>query len=469
MNKNIPFYFIIISVFIAVVSVSLLSDGMFMDGLYYATISKNLANGHGSFWNLHFTKTLHYNFYGHPPLAMVLQSFFFKIFGNTILTERLYSIIMCVITGYIIVAIWKNLAPEKQKPLAWIPLLLWLSVPVVLWGYANNMLENTMTVFVTLSVLFLIKSMQKHRFLNLFTAGIFLFAGFLTKGFVALFPWSFLFLFWIIAKKISFKRCITDSLFFIIATIFPLVIIYFFNHKGIDFLYNYINKQVIGSINNTVTVDSRFFIIQKLFKELIPAISVIICFLIIMRIKRIKSANNNLRTFVFLFVFGLTGVLPITISLKQSGFYILAVYPFFSIALALLIAPHLSRIYAKINTQTKTFRLITVFSIILLCASIVFASLQTKKTGRDNDMLHDIYILTEIIPQDSIIGITPNLHDSWSLHGYFARLKNISLDAKKIYKHKYFITTNDKKDKIPGNYTLVDTGTKKYVLFCKDD
>ena len=61
-----------------------------MDGLYYATIAKNLANGLGSFWQLYFTE-LDGVFYGHPPLAMGLQSILFSIFGDSIYIERAYS------------------------------------------------------------------------------------------------------------------------------------------------------------------------------------------------------------------------------------------------------------------------------------------------------------------------------------------------------------------------------------------
>jgi len=63
------------------------SDGMFLDGVYYATISKNLSNGIGSFWNLCFSESSGV-FNGHPPLAMGLQSIFFSLFGESIYIER---------------------------------------------------------------------------------------------------------------------------------------------------------------------------------------------------------------------------------------------------------------------------------------------------------------------------------------------------------------------------------------------
>ena len=40
-----------------------------MDGLMYSAISKNLANGIGTFWNPYLSETLFPEFHEHPPLV----------------------------------------------------------------------------------------------------------------------------------------------------------------------------------------------------------------------------------------------------------------------------------------------------------------------------------------------------------------------------------------------------------------
>ncbi|MDR1182885.1 MAG: hypothetical protein LBL13_13005, partial [Bacteroidales bacterium] len=72
-GKTIFFYFFVAGVCLIIISPHALSDGMFMDGLIYSTIAKNMANGLCSFWEPHFTTTCHANFYEHPPLAFGLQ------------------------------------------------------------------------------------------------------------------------------------------------------------------------------------------------------------------------------------------------------------------------------------------------------------------------------------------------------------------------------------------------------------
>ncbi|MCD4773130.1 MAG: glycosyltransferase family 39 protein, partial [Bacteroidales bacterium] len=269
--KYLPFYLIVISLFILIVGPSLFSDGMFMDGLLYAAISKNLANNLGSFWDLHLTNTLYPHFHEHPPLAFGIQSLFFKLFGESIFVERFYSFITFIITGWIITRIWKKITNSRFHSLVWLPLLFWILIPLVTWAAANNMLENTMMIFTSLSVLFILKSLDSKRLLYLSLSGLMLFLGFLTKGFVALFPLSMMFWIFIIKRNINCKRFLIDTFVLCIATLAPLLIIYLISPESIDSLTAYFNKQIVGSLKNIQTVDSRFYILWRLFNELIPA------------------------------------------------------------------------------------------------------------------------------------------------------------------------------------------------------
>lgn len=46
---------------------------MFVDGVTYAAIARNLAQGNGSFWSPFYTATLYPQFFEHPPLGFALQ------------------------------------------------------------------------------------------------------------------------------------------------------------------------------------------------------------------------------------------------------------------------------------------------------------------------------------------------------------------------------------------------------------
>ena len=133
------------------------SNGMFLDGLIYSTVSRNMADGLGTFWNPHFTSTLLSDFHEHPPLAFGIQSIFFTILGESRYVDKLYSVITVVISGYVILKIWKTLGYKN----GWFPMLIWLVTPTVFWASYNNLLENTLTIFTSLSILFYLKNIVR--------------------------------------------------------------------------------------------------------------------------------------------------------------------------------------------------------------------------------------------------------------------------------------------------------------------
>jgi 4-amino-4-deoxy-L-arabinose transferase-like glycosyltransferase len=159
---------------------------MFLDGLIYSTVSKNLADGLGTFWNPHFTTTLMPEFHEHPPLAFGIQSVFYTFLGESRYIDKFYSLFTVAIVGYIILRIWKTLGYKY----GWFPLFIWLMTPTVFWASYNNLLENSLTIFTSLSILFYLKNQESKKYYFIFLSGFMLALGFLTKGFVAFYPWT---------------------------------------------------------------------------------------------------------------------------------------------------------------------------------------------------------------------------------------------------------------------------------------
>ena len=54
-ESKAAFYLFTAGIFLIIYSPALLSDGMFMDGLIYSVVARNLALEDGSFWNLSFS------------------------------------------------------------------------------------------------------------------------------------------------------------------------------------------------------------------------------------------------------------------------------------------------------------------------------------------------------------------------------------------------------------------------------
>lgn len=436
-NKQIPFFTVTIALFIGIISPNMFSDGMFIDGLLYATISNNLAQGMGNFWDLFLTHTLYPHFHEHPPLAFGIQSLFFKIFGNSFYIERIYSFSTFIITGYIITRIWYKVTKPIFHKLAWLPLFFWILIPLVTWAAPNNMLENTMMIFTSLSVLFFIKSIENERVIHLVISGSMMSLAVLTKGLVALFPLSLVLWYFVFSTDRNFIRLIFNSIIILIAIVLPFILLFIIFPESFGSLLAYYEKQIIGSISNIKTVDSRFFIVFRLLTELLPTI--ILVFIIWLFSIKEKMVNYREKWFLIFFSVGLSGVIPIMISMKQSGFYILATFPLFSIAFSILILNNVSFLIEKINFNSKRFEIFRYTSYLLLLLSITLNLLHFNKIGRDKNKIIDVKRIISTVSKNATIAIHPKLRSDWSLHGYFQRYGYVSLDSDTSKTHKYIL------------------------------
>lgn len=467
------FYLFVGFGFLAIAGGSLFSEGMFVDGLLYATIARNMAEGLGNFWQPHLSETLFSNFYEHPPLALGIQSIAFQLFGDSIYVERCYSLATFLVAGFVVVKIWTNLTDNWRS--GWLPLLLWTTVNTATWATANNMLENTMTIFVLLAFLFFQKSTEKHSNVWLLLSGVSLALAFLTKGPFGLYIWVAPALYWVFYRKSSMLKAAYQTIILVFSTVLPLMALYVFVPAAQNNFYQYFNKQVVKSIDSVVTVNSRFAIVGDLFSNSIIALLFAILVFIVAKRSGINRAmfTKNLRTTWLFLSIALCGVLPIMISLKQRGFYILSVFPFVAIGLAYWIYPILKPQLALINPKSTIFRVFKITTLALILFSISNAFTATKKVGRDEALIADTKKVLEVVGRNSTLNICPEMYDWWSAHGYFARYGNISLDAKSQENQAYYLAKKGCKTKFnSSNYQLLSVGLQLfdlYVLIAADD
>lgn len=444
-----------VGLFFVLISPAFLSDGMFMDGLYYATISKNLAEHFGTFWAPEFTETNPWG-YGHPPLAFLFQSIPFHI-SKSLLVAKIYSVCTYLCCGLLMYWICRELDMKRHH--FWFVLVLWITVPLVSWGATNNLLENTMAVFVLLSVIFYLKSLKTKRFLMLACAGLMLFLAFLTKGFTGLYPLAFPAICWLFVRNTTFKDMVIDTFVILLFMTLPFVLIWFFNPAAQHFFKKYFTFQIVRSIQSVQTVDSRFYIVFRFFREMIlPIVIVGSILLIAVRQKVFKdslSSTRNRWALAFLFL-TLAGVLPIMISLKQSSFYILTVFPLISIGLGLFAESFLENISLGLKFKTVC-RVLTICVIIAAIGANVFFA---GKIGRDKELLTDIYALLPEMEEHDVITINNDLIVNYSAGAYFYFLKKVSLDP--YNHHEYLLCTQPVDD---PNYELYRKAPNDLLLY----
>lgn len=472
-SKTIPFWlFTIASIFILTIS-QLIQDGVFMDGMLYISVSKNLADGMGNFWEPHFSKTVMPVFREQPPLYFGMLAVLFKIFGSSMYVERLYCFICFGITLIYIHKIWRSIF-AKDKTIAsnsWLPILFFSSIPVAFWAYANHVEETVMTMFATMSVYYLSKALFEREkiILNIIIAGVCVFLSSLTKGIQGMFPIAGVFFYWIAKKDFTFKQNVIYSLLLVITPFAIYGILFLIDPHIYDVLKMYLENRLGIAFKGTMhnTTDNRFEIMIRLFTELIPMFALMLIFFVWnKKWKNNDSSSTFHKTEVLWFLLiGFSGSIPLMSTLEQRGFYLLTSLPMFALAGASAIANSVTGITEKINTTTLGFKNVKWAMLIVLTGSIVYTATCIGKTKRDKEMLTDIYTLGTIIPRGEIIGIPLDMWEKWNFQTYMVRYNYISLDGTG-QKNKYFAIAKElPKTLVPEGYELYSLKTEYLDLY----
>lgn len=466
LDKHHYFFLFVAFLFVGIVSVELFSDGMFMDGLWYACISRNMAEGSGTFWSPHFSKAYLNEFYQHPPLALGLQSVFFYIFGDSIFVERFYSLFTFGIVAYLMVQIWKELSGDAKS--GWIPLFFWVIIGTVAWCAKNNMLENTMSIFVCASVLFYLKSQKDKRFLWIFLTGFSLTLGLLSKGFVCLYVWGLPFFYFLIKRRQNFIQMSLDTIGIIAFTILPLLILFYTVPEVQNNMSKYFEYQVLGSFENEVTVESRFAIVEKFIGAVMPSllIALVIAAISFYKQKDKELLKSNLRIALVFMALTLAGVLPIMVSLKQRAFYILTVYPFISIALAYFVYPVIKDEIEKIDAASKGFRIFKIVTLLVILVSIGLSIAQVGRIGREKALIEDCRMIIAEVGEGATINICPSIYHFHSMKGYLMRYGHVSTQHNPEQLNKYYLFHSEcKAEEYVKGYEELDLGLEGFGLY----
>ena len=470
-KKQFPFWLFSISLILALILPVLIQDGMFMDAMLYTSVSKNLGNGIGSFWFPVFSKcgiAGLSTFHEHPPLVFGIQSLFFRLLGNSMYTERIYVLLTLFITGFLIVSIWKQITKGSfVSHSGWIPLFLWIIIPVCFWSFSNNMQENTMGIFVLLSVYFYLKINESRSFntIYLLCSALSIFLATFSKGIPGFFPIAIPFIYWLCTKKISSKQIFSHS--FILCSIPLLIYLLLFNlPESGESLSNYLFKRVLIRINDAPTVDSYFWIIGRLLAELILPLGIVMLLFSIFRKKGYTPDKKIISLSCFFLLFGLAGAAPLMLTKVQKGFYFVPSLPFFAIGFSLLISQPVSEWSFKIMEGSKN-KILLLSSIVLLCLVIIFSSFNIGKVSRDKNLLHDAYLIGNTVPENSTINIPSEMWNEWSMQCYLIRYFNISLDPTPIRKNDFVLTYKNLPDTSLSVYEKVPLATETFDLYKK--
>jgi 4-amino-4-deoxy-L-arabinose transferase-like glycosyltransferase len=474
-KKQLPFWFITIAVLIGLPGYTLIQDGMFMDAMLYTSVAHNEAQGIGSFWFPKFSK-LDLNipginsFHEQPPLVFGIQSVFFRIFGHSMYVERFYVFLTTCFTAVLIHLLWRNVFKSREdlKKLSWLPIFLWITIPTIFWGASNNVNENTMGIFTLASVLCAFIALQKESGSGLWlwiSSGVFIFLATMSKGFPGFFPLCVPLLYWLVTRRVSFKKALIGTLILLLVPLLIYGALFQFGPSR-ESLSIYLFKRAFQRIAEAPTTSNRFQSLESLFMDLLPAIGLLLIFFLIARWQKVKyQFITDRKTIVFFILVGLAGSAPLMLTMVQKAFYLIPCYPFFAIGFALIIAPFVVHLQTWQNPESKGFKLFGGISALLLIGSITVVAMMKGKTGRDEDILHDTRVVSKIIPHYSTVTITSSaFYIDWELQCYLMRYYNISSDFKERYEYMILAKTEKPETDI-SMYRKMDLNLERYDLY----
>ena len=472
-KKNTWFILFTITVFIGLVVPVLISDGMFMDGILYATVSKNLANGYGSFWFPKFSETWlvqgRNTFHEHPPLVFGIQSLFFRILGNSMYVERFYSFLTSCLMLLLILLNWNLIFRENEniKKLGWLPIFFWIITPECFWGARNNVMENTMGLFTLLASYFVLKGLwaKSRILLNMTIAGIFIFLATFSKGAPGLFPLVTVVVYWLVHRDIPIMKIILYSLVLLVIPVIIYGLLILNNSARTSFSF-YFFERLLNRVETAPTVVNRFHVIRRLSEELLPVIGVTGIVMLFLKQKgiRILESKGHIKAALTFLIMGVMGSFPLMLTMVQKGFYLLPSFPFFALGFATCVAPGISKWMVRVNADDIFYKIFSKVTTVLLLGVIVYSVSQIGEASRHTKMLHDVYAMGNIIGKPATVTISQTQYVSnWYLQCYFMRYFNISMG----YKEKYPYLIVNKNEKLPymTDYSKVDIITKEYDLY----
>jgi hypothetical protein len=465
-----PIWLLSLSLLFIVIILPLTRQGMFLDGIIYAAIAKNLSLGQGSLWQPFYSATHFPLFYEHPPLALYFQSLFFKLFGQGFGVERFYSFLMAF--GQFALIGWYWLKKEKAAFISLgLLLFLWLLIPLN-HMYVNNMLEGTLTLFTTLaSLLLVIQAQSFARLFSLyFTSSIAILIAFFCNGPTAFFPLAIPFLYSLLNERGTIYIGIKNTFLFALVLTSVFIGFYWWVPDALTNTQKYFEQQLLAAVIGGRQLDyvglNHLHIVKLYLRAFWPVtLFALLCITVAAKINKRRvllelKAQFSKKPFLLFFLLSLISSLPIGVSHRQAFNYIMQSAPFFTLAMMWVCFLPFQTIAAFCTRKKKLFKGIAGLSFLVFAGSFITVLVLANGYNRNKTMLEDIRYLTHYCKNNEIISVSPGIYYNWYTGAYFSRLSMISITPES--NQPYFLAL--KNEAIPPNYHTLDAPLAYYTL-----
>lgn len=413
-----------------------LDNYMFVDGLAYASIARNMAEGAGSFWRPYFADSfwLTYNhscgfFCEHPPLMFGMQAALFRLLGDSTLVENLYNLLVLLASLFLISGIWRMLFRDHAgfRIQTWLPVLMWYGLRVVWWSMPNNLLDSTMAVFCLAAVHLQLKAFHSSRPAGyLLLSATMVVCAAMTKGPVGLYPVAFPLIYGLVYERDNLITALlrSVSVFAISALLIGGILLY---PPAWFLLSNYFEGQIIAALSGQrerVREDwtAHFYLLRLLLTNILPHLAVVGGLLLLRKPRKIKDLVPPHARYAATLAAITTGLilLPMLASVKQGDYYLMPALPFVGLCFGAV---------AVQLVQVTFERFPGHFQSVVAAVSVALLSVMVyKSTHPESDRIAEISTeLTRVVPPRSKVFLPPAVSMYAQIQTPFQRYAKLSI------------------------------------------
>ncbi|ATH06731.1 hypothetical protein BIY24_01885 [Halobacteriovorax marinus] len=345
-------------------------EGFFQDGYLYAALGKNAAEK-GRWLVPHLTPAWYSEFNDHTNFTFILEGLFFKIFGASYTTARIFAGLFSIFTG---LSVYIFLGTIKKKNIAYLAFLFFILIPPLMKKSRFPNIDLPLMLFFTGAMFSYWKAYVENKFSYWILCGFFFGLCTLTKGPMGALVPIVIFFHLLSEKSIGRLRSkwpwLGLFLGFLIFMIWPVSL-----HLGDKFYIfeRWFEFTILGSIMKSRGVSEPWY---TYIVFLLKNVNVIFLLCLVGIYKNLKSEKDSFISFCSVILVTVLGLLSLQ-GLKYSN-YLIPIYPF----LAILAAFGIVSLWK--NAQD---RLMNVFQYLIpLAAVILLVFPLTSKTRRDPEI-----------------------------------------------------------------------------------
>ncbi len=467
-KRYLPFYLLTVAMALVLIGQVLLRLYTYADGLWYGAIARNLAEGRGSFWAPRFSATLDPVFQDIPPLFFGLQALFFKLLGAHFPVEQLYSLLVFLLSWWILVLIWRYACHEAGPTveqadtlnLWFLPAAFWLINEATFRFYPQNLPEATLSLFNLLAVYCLLRAaaprLRLSDWMLIVFSGLLLLASVLLQGAAGLFPLFFFFLYALVFREISPGAVLARLSALVAAPLLGLGLLLLqppARPAMAEYAHRWLASGMVFSREQAAQYGIAF----------LPAFLAGGLLLGYFRgLKKWDVGTGFLRWGVLMLSFGALAAFTLTFSPKTGLHNLLPAVPYVALGLGLLIAEGVSKVLNTLDTESRPFRALQIGGIGLAVGTFLFTiGYWGYSPPAEAARWQDLERLAKVLPEGATIGLDPRLYRP-ELAGYLQRRRTVSVDT--VVSDHPFLLTGREADP-PAGYRPVQAPFQYFRLY----